>query len=95
MSHASKQSATSLTDLPNIGRKIAGRLIEAGISTPEDLRKIGAVEAHRRIRRNYPTETLAVCYYLYSFEGAIRGCHWNEIGADCKEELKQAIDHVN
>ena len=33
---------TKLTDLPNIGPKVAGDLETAGISTPEELREIGA-----------------------------------------------------
>ena len=33
---------TKLTDLPNIGPKVAGDLEPAGISTPEELREIGA-----------------------------------------------------
>ncbi len=81
-----------LTDLKNIGVKIAGRLNEVGISSEEDLRKVGPVEAHRRIKQQYPNETLPVCYYLYSFEGAITDKHWDAIGAKRKTHLKHQID---
>ena len=77
--------------LVNIGNKIAGRLNEIGISTEEELRHIGAAEAHRLIKKNYPNETLPVCYYLYSFEGALIDTHWNEIPEQRKQELREEI----
>ncbi len=77
--------------LINIGNKIAGRLNEIGISTEEELRHIGAVEAHRLISNNYPAETLPVCYYLYSFEGALTDTHWNEVPKKRKQELREEI----
>lgn len=80
-----------LTDLKNIGKKIAGRLNEVGVFSEDDLRLVGAVGAHRLIRERYPNETLPVCYYLYSFEGALTDKHWNEIGEERKEQLRAQI----
>ena len=40
-----------LTDLPNIGKTVAAKLIAAGVATPQQLRQIGSVEAALRIRR--------------------------------------------
>lgn len=80
-----------LTDLKNIGKKIAGRLNEAGIFSEDDLRRVGAVEAHRMIKQRHPDETLPLCYYLYSFEGALIDTHWNAIGEQRKRELKAQI----
>ena len=57
-----------LTDLKNIGARIAGRLNEAGIYSEDELRQAGPAEAHRRIKARYPDETIPVCNYLYSFE---------------------------
>lgn len=68
----------SLTDLKNIGKKIARRLNEVGIFSEDDLRRIGAIGAHRMIKDKYPDETLPVCYYLYSFEGVLNNKHWDE-----------------
>jgi DNA transformation protein and related proteins len=82
---------SNLTDLKNIGKKIAARLNEAGIISEDDLRQIGAVDAHRRIKEIYPNETLPVCYYLYSFEGALTDRHWNEIGERRKQQLKAQV----
>ena len=39
-----------LTDLPNIGPKLAEHLLRAGIESPEQLRETGAEEAFLRIR---------------------------------------------
>jgi DNA transformation protein len=80
-----------LTELKNIGKKIAGRLNEVGIFSEDELHVIGAVEAHRMIKNKYPNETIPVCYYLYSFEGALCDKHWNDIGEDKKCELKSKI----
>ena len=80
-----------LTELVNIGTKIAGRLNEAGIHSEEDLRRIGPAEAHRRIKALYPRETISVCYYLYSFEGALTGKHWDKISAQRKKTLRNEI----
>jgi len=83
-----------LTDLKNIGQKIAGRLQEVDIFTETDLRAVGAVEAHKRIKEKYPNETLPVCYYLYSFEGALCDKHWNDIHATKKQELREEISRI-
>ena len=81
----------SLTELKNIGKKIASRLNEIGIFSEDDLRHVGAVGAHQLIKEKYPEETLPVCYYLYSFEGALFDKHWNEIGDEKKQQLKSQI----
>lgn len=80
-----------LTELRNIGKKIAGRLNEAGIFSEEQLRQAGPAGAHRMIKELYPDETLPVCYYLYSFEGALSDRHWNEIGEERKQALRSEL----
>ena len=80
-----------LIDLKNIGKKIARRLNEVGIFSEDELRVVGPVEAHKMIKENYPDETLPVCYYLYSFEGALNDIHWDAIGEKRKQELKAEI----
>ena len=77
----------NLTDLKNIGKTIAGRLNEVGIFSEDDLKLVGAVGAHRLIKERHPNETLAVCYYLYSFEGALTDKYWNELGEKRKQQL--------
>ncbi len=65
--------------LRNVGPKLAERLINAGISTPEELRKLGAKAAFLKL---YPDGDAYGDYnaaYLYALEGAIRDCDWLEI----------------
>lgn len=80
-----------LTDLKNIGKKIAKRLNEIGISSEAELRKVGAIQAHKKLKAKYPNETLPVCYYLYSFEGALHDQHWNDLSVKRKQKLKESI----
>lgn len=80
-----------LTELKNIGKKLASRLNEIGVFSEGELRIIGPVEAHRMIKEKYANETLPVCYYLYSFEGALRDKHWNHIGEERKRELMDKL----
>ncbi len=80
-----------LAELKNIGRKIASLLNEAGIHSEQELRSVGPVEVHKKIRENHPDETLPLCYYLYSFEGALCDQHWDAIGEERKRELKEAV----
>jgi DNA transformation protein and related proteins len=82
--------AEKLTDLPNIGPKIAGRLNEIGVFSAADLRRMGAARAHALLKQRHSQETLPVCYYLYSFEGALTNQHWNAIGEVRKKSLKAA-----
>ena len=80
-----------LTELKNIGKKIAGLLNEVGIFSEDELRVVGAAETHRMIKEKYPNETLPICYYLYSFEGALCDKHWDDISEKRKQELKEKI----
>ena len=41
---------TELTDMPNIGKVVAEKLKEVGISTPEELRAVGAEQAFIRLQ---------------------------------------------
>jgi DNA transformation protein len=66
-------------------------LNEVGIFSEGDLRQVGAVGAHCMIRDRHPQETLPVCYYLYSFEGALTDKHWNEISEQRKQQLRAQV----
>lgn len=81
--------AGSLRDLRNIGATIEKRLRSIGIHSPEDLARVGPAEAWRRIRDANPGATVPVCYYLYSFEGALRGVHWDDLPEQVKAKLRQ------
>jgi DNA transformation protein len=65
--------------------------MKLGFFSEDELRHVGSVGAHRMIRERHPNETFPVCYYLYSFEGALTDKHWDEIGEHRKQQLKVQI----
>lgn len=77
-----------LTDLPNIGKALAEKLIEVGIKTPEDLFEIGAEEAFLRIKMKDKDACLSK---LCALDGAVKGIMWHNLTADRKQELKYFI----
>ena len=83
---------TDLSDLKNIGPTIEKRLNEIGVYSKKDLQKVGVAKAYRKIKQKNPDRTIPVCYYLYSFQGALEGKHWNNISEKTKKNLLQKID---
>jgi hypothetical protein len=61
--------------LRNIGPKSAAWLRQVGLRTEADIVAVGPVEAYMRVRRAGFKPTLIL---LYSLEGALRDCHWQE-----------------
>ena len=76
-----------LLGLENIGRTIAARLLEVGVRTVGDLRRVGPARVYKRLAAARPGETTSVCYYLYSLQGALDGVHWDALGSDVKQQL--------
>jgi DNA transformation protein len=74
-----------LSDLPNVGKVLEKNLIDAGISTPEQLCEIGAKEAFLRIKAIDPTACIRM---LYGIQGAIVGKKDIYISEEKKQELK-------
>jgi DNA transformation protein len=85
------RDTTPLKGLKNLGPTIIQRLNEIGVHNRGDLKRVGAVEGHRLIRQRHPAKTIAVCYYLYSLEGALRGLHWNDLPRKVKEDLLSQV----
>lgn len=83
-------TGSSLTELNNIGKTVASRLHELGITDEAGLRELGAAKAYRWLSESYPDKHLPVCYYLYSLEGALQGRHWDDFSEDEKTELRHA-----
>jgi len=83
---------SDLRNLKNIGKTLAARLDEIGVHTPQELNRLGAPEAHRRIQKNHADQKLPVCYYLYSLEGAIQEKDWREFTEAEKAAMRSFID---
>ena len=75
-----------LTDLPNIGPKLAENLEKAGIETPERLRELGAEEAFLRIRAQ--ADAAACLHQLEALAGAAEGVRKSLLFPERKAELK-------
>ena len=75
-----------LTDLPNIGQKLAEHLEKAGISSPEALREAGAETSFLRIRTQ--VDSTACLHELEALAGSVEGVHKSQLSSDRKAELK-------
>ena len=74
-----------LTKLPNIAAKLEVQLADVGITTEEELRKVGSREAWLRILARDPS---ACIMRLSSLEGAIQGIRWHYLDEETKISLK-------
>jgi DNA transformation protein len=79
-----------LTSLPNIGAVAAERLRAVGVTTPQQLKALGSVEAALRIRSLAGRPEDAPCASMLSgLEGAIRGLRWHAIPKQERDALWQ------
>jgi DNA transformation protein len=76
--------------LPNIGPTTAGWLESIGIRTEDDLAKLGAVKAYRRLKAAHPKRVTLNA--LYAMHGALLGIPWNVLPEEMKDELKRQIE---
>jgi len=77
-------SHSELLELKNLGMATVNILHAIGINTYSDLRKIGAVEAYRRIKARDISVSKVM---LYALQGALMDVHWNELPPDLKQQL--------
>jgi len=75
----------------NIGPKSAAWLRQVGLRTPEDLAEAGPLEAFMRIKRAGFKPSLNL---LYSLEGALCDCHWQEVPDARRAELVAAAEEA-
>ena len=73
----------------NIGPKSMAWLRQTGIRSLDELKAAGALPAYVRIKRAGFKPSLNL---LYAMEGAILGCHWQELPAERRSELIVAAD---
>lgn len=75
--------------LRNIGPKSAAWLRQVGLRSLDDVAAIGAVDAYMKVRRAGFKPSLNL---LYSLEGALVDCHWQEVPEARRNELVQAAE---
>jgi DNA transformation protein len=76
---------SELTPLPNIGKVVAEKLVQVGITTPEELKTIGTEQAFIRLQTIDEPACLSM---LQGLEGAVQGIRWHYLPKDREEELK-------
>jgi DNA transformation protein len=74
--------------LRNIGPKLATKLVEAKIDSPEKLRRLGAKKAFDKMYADGDSYGDFNAAYLYALEGAIRDCDWLDIPDTIRQEYK-------
>ena len=78
----------NLTQMKNIGKVVAEKLIQVGITTPEELCAIGSEQAFIRLQTVDETACFSM---LQGLEGAIQGIRWHNLPKEQKEELKEFL----
>ena len=82
--------SSELLQLKNLGMASVNILRAIGINTHADLKRIGAVEAYRRIlARNINVSKVM----LYALQGALMDTHWNDIPTELKRRLVDEAEY--
>lgn len=79
----------ALSKLKNIGPVTEGWLNAVGITSRDDLERVGPVAAYHLIRLRGENVSLNL---LYALHGALTGEAWNALPLEVKEALKRAAD---
>ena len=75
-----------LTKLPNIADKLEAQLVDVGITTVDELKKVGSRKAWLRILMR---DSSACIMRLSALEGAIQGVRWHYLDDETKISLKE------
>lgn len=77
--------------LRNIGPKSAAWLRQVGLRSREDLAAIGSAAAFVKVRRAGFKPSLNL---LYSLEGALLDCHWQEVPEARRSALASVVEEA-
>lgn len=81
-----------LSDLRNLGPSSEEILPRAGITTPEELERLGSVEAYRRIVERGVRDWNVIG--LWALEGALLDLPWSGLPHDRREELRELAGRI-
>lgn len=77
----------TIEELPNIGKALAEKLKNIGVTNELELVELGSENAIIKIAT---LENNGACLnMLYALEGAIQGIRWHGLAVDRKQELKE------
>ncbi len=87
-----KSNLSKLTDLKNIGKLSEFKLKEIGITSPEQLIKMGSKEVFLLLRK---VDKIVSLDMLYGLQGAIDNTKWCDLPVDIKNDLKLFYNSLN
>lgn len=87
----SATAGAALAELRNLGPASAAMLLNAGIRTPAQLRKLGAVRAFDQVRQREPKASLNL---LWAIEGALSDRPWQEVAEADRPSLLMALEDL-
>lgn len=77
-----------LERLFNLGPTSSAWLREAGITSYDDLERLGAAQAYLAVREQRPTASLNL---LYALEGALLDVRWDHLPEDVRARLRREV----
>jgi DNA transformation protein and related proteins len=80
---------TKLSSLPGLGPKSQAMLAIAGITSAEQLRKLGSVRAFAMVKRTGVRPSLNL---LWALEGALTAQHWQRVAKESRTSLLLALE---
>ncbi|MEO6279898.1 TfoX/Sxy family protein [Roseateles sp.] len=86
---AAAQPPASFEALANLGPRSSQFLLTAGITSFEQLQRLGAVKAYAWVKRVEPKASLNL---LWALEGALSGMHWRDVAREHRTSLLLALE---
>ena len=86
---APESEAASLAQRANLGPKSAQFMQRAGITSFEQLKRLGSVRAYSMVKHVEPSASLNL---LWALEGALSGLHWREVAKEHRTSLLLALE---
>lgn len=78
-----------IEDMRNLGPATARMLAEVDIRCEDDLRRVGAVDAYRRLEFRFGRRVTIIA--LYAMEAALHGCDWRALDPETRAHLRRQI----
>jgi nucleotidyltransferase/DNA polymerase involved in DNA repair len=89
MAQKRKKAAVTVAQMRGLGPKSQAMLAKVGITSIDQLKKMGAVAAYVQAKR---ANKLASLNLLYGLVGALEDCDWREVKWERKLELLNAVE---
>jgi len=84
-----ERAAVSIADLRGLGPKSQEMLARAGITTVDELRRLGSVAAYSKVKRLSGNVSLNL---LWAIESALTGVPWREVARRHRTSLLLALE---